>query len=54
MLLGLLILIVAPMIIFSGLNPIAENNNVTGAETAFRIELGDSNSYTLYTNSHTS
>ena len=54
MLLGLLLLIVAPMIIFSGLNPIAEKNNVTGAEIAFRLELNGTNSYTLFSNSHVS
>ena len=37
MLIGLLLLIIAPMVIFSNLNPIAEANNVTGAEIEFRI-----------------
>ncbi len=54
MLLGLLLLIVAPMIIFSGLNPIAQNNNVTGAEISFRLQLNRTNSYNLFSNSHVS
>lgn len=54
MLFFLLLLIILPMIIFSGLNPIAEANNVTGAETNVRLLFGGTNSYNIFSTSHTS
>ena len=52
-LLGLLLLIFLPMVFFSGLNPISELNNVTGASVNFSLRLNDTTVYNLFSITNT-
>ena len=49
---GILIVIFGPMILFSGLNPIARSNLVTGGSLELGIQIQNGNYFTLYSTSH--
>lgn len=49
---GILIVIFGPMILFSGLNPIAQSNLVTGGALELGIQIEGGNYFTLYSTSH--
>lgn len=49
---GILIIIFGPMILFSGLNPIAQPNLVTGGALELGIQIEGGNYFSLYSTSH--
>jgi hypothetical protein len=49
---GILIIIFGPMILFSGLNPIAQSNLVIGGALQLGIEVEGGNYFSLYSTSH--
>jgi hypothetical protein len=48
----ILLIIFGPMILFSGLNPIAEANLVTSGSMIVSLQVVGGNSFTLYSTSH--
>lgn len=48
----ILLIIFGPMILFSGLNPTAETNLVTGGSFSISLHIKDGNYFTLYSTSH--
>ena len=48
----IIIIIFGPMILFSGLNPIAESNLITGGGLQLGIQISGGNFFALYTTSH--
>lgn len=48
----LLLIIFGPMILFSGLNPTAEPNEVIGGSLQVGIQIINGNSFSLYSTSH--
>lgn len=49
---GILLIIFLPMILFSGLNPIAQNNLVIGGSLVVGIQVKNGNYFELYSTSH--
>lgn len=49
---GILMIIFLPMILFSGLNPIAQTNLVIGGSMSLGIQIKNGNYFELYSTSH--